>query len=271
MWAWADSTVRGPSSERAHESEQNRRSPSRIVWRACAVLPSIPDPHIGSRRRSVVPAPVASSVNSGSSSFVRPAARDPTVVEPRRTDQLDRHLALHALNRADEHVVGVVVGRRARVGDHRLARMPVADRQRVADDEPAGWGHPGRLEDVGARLVAPSSGNVDAVWSHAERTGAAIEQRTEHARPVEAGQAEPFDRAVGRDERAGMAVGEERVVGDRRERVRAVPARRADRQSAAPCSEPRATAEPSVRFDGRRASRGERISGFGGTSSRGGR
>ena len=32
--------------------------------------------------------------------------------------------------------------------------------------------------------------------------------------------AEPVDRAVGRDQRAGVAVGEERVVGDRRERRR---------------------------------------------------
>ena len=48
----------------------------------------------------------------------------------------------------------------------------------------------------------------------------AVEQRAEHARRVEARHAQPVDRAVGRDERAGVAVRQERVVGDRRERRR---------------------------------------------------
>ena len=48
----------------------------------------------------------------------------------------------------------------------------------------------------------------------------AVEQRAEHARRVEARDAQPVDDAVGRDQRAGVAVGEERVVGDRRERRR---------------------------------------------------
>ena len=47
-----------------------------------------------------------------------------------------------------------------------------------------------------------------------------VEQAAEHARRVERGDAEPVDRAVGRDERSRVAVGEERVVGDRRKRRR---------------------------------------------------
>ena len=67
-------------------------------------------------------------------------------------------------------------------------------------------------------LVAAAGRHVDAVGSEPERAGAAVEQRAEHARAVEARQAQPLDRAVGRDQRAGVAVREEGVVGDRRER-----------------------------------------------------
>ena len=42
-------------------------------------------------------------------------------------------------------------------------------------------------------------------------------RRAEHAGRVEARDAEPVDRSVGGDERARVAVREERVVGDRRE------------------------------------------------------
>ena len=48
--------------------------------------------------------------------------------------------------------------------------------------------------------------------------GLAVEQVAEDARRVEARNAEPVDRSVGRDQGAGVAVGEEGVVGDRRKR-----------------------------------------------------
>ena len=48
----------------------------------------------------------------------------------------------------------------------------------------------------------------------------AVEQAAEDAGRVEAWNAEPVDRAVGRDERARVAVGQERVVRDRGERGR---------------------------------------------------
>ncbi len=69
--------------------------------------------------------------------------------------------------------------------------------------------------DVGARGRV-----VDPERREAEEAGLAVEQAAEHARRVEARDAEPVDRPVGRDERARVAVGEERVVGDRRERRR---------------------------------------------------
>src|SRR5206468_5883271 len=56
--------------------------------------------------------------------------------------------------------------------------------------------------------------------TEAEEAGLAVEQAAEDARRVEARHAQPVDRAVGRDERTGMAVGEKCVLGDRRERRR---------------------------------------------------
>ncbi len=69
-------------------------------------------------------------------------------------------------------------------------------------------------------LVDPGARDVDPEGSEAERTGLAIKQRPEDAGRVEPRHAEPVDRPVGRHQGAGVAVGEEGVVRDRRERRR---------------------------------------------------
>jgi hypothetical protein len=59
---------------------------------------------------------------------------------------------------------------------------------------------------------------VDPEGPEAKASGLPVEQAAEHARRVEAGHAEPVDRPIGGHERVGVAVGQERVIGDRRER-----------------------------------------------------
>ena len=105
------------------------------------------------------------------------------VVEARRADQLDRHLALHALDRAHEQVVGVVVGRRARVraADGSLpCQSPIVSASRTTS-QPVGV-----IQVVSSTLVpglvAAAGRHVDAVGGEPERAGAAVEQRAEHAR-----------------------------------------------------------------------------------------
>ena len=68
---------------------------------------------------------------------------------------------------------------------------------------------PRRDERVGARLVGARGGVVDAERPEPERARPAVEQRAEHARRVEARHAQPVDRAVGRHQRAGVAVRQE--------------------------------------------------------------
>ena len=148
----------------------------------------------------------------------RPLARDAAVVEDGLAHELDLDVAVDAAHRADEQVLGVVVGRRPGVRRDGVLGAARAHGQRVAHDDPAARGVPRRLEDVGARLVAPAGRDVDPERGEAEVARLAVEQRPEHARRVEARDAEPADAAVGRDERAGVAVREERVLGDRRER-----------------------------------------------------
>src|SRR5579863_276236 len=115
-----------------------------------------------------------------------PGAGGAAVVEHRLAEQLDLDRAMEALDRANEHVVGVVIGRRARVSGRcaGLALAPGADDQRVADERPSGRRLPGRLEHVGARLVAAARGNTHAGWPETESPGAAIEDRGEHARRI---------------------------------------------------------------------------------------
>ena len=68
---------------------------------------------------------------------------------------------------------------------------------------------------------------VDRVRPEPEEPGLPVEQAPEHARGIERRNAEPVDRAVGRDERGRVAVRQERVVRDRRERRRSRRALRA--------------------------------------------
>ena len=169
--------------------------------------------------RIVWPAPLASAVWR-SVADQRPLRRRAAVVEDRLADQLDLDLAVEAEDRAHQHVVAVVVGRRARVRRDRVLAAPRAHRERVAHEDPAGRRLPRRQQGVGARLVDARAREVDAERPEPERSGLAVEQGAEHARRVEARDAQPVDRAVGRDQRARVAVRQERVVGDRRERRR---------------------------------------------------
>ena len=87
---------------------------------------------------------------------VLPGARQPAVVEARLAVERHLDLAVHAADQPHQHVVGVVVGRRAPVRVRALVLVvPGADQQDVADDDPAAARAPARLQDVRAGQVAP--------------------------------------------------------------------------------------------------------------------
>ena len=150
----------------------------------------------------------------------RPLAGDAAVVERGLAHELHLDAPLEADHRAHQGVVGVVVGRGPGVRRDRVLPPPRPDRQRVAHLDPALRRVPGRHQRVRARLVGARRGHVDPERREAEGPGLAVEEASEDARRVEGGDAQPVDGAVRSDERAGMAVGQEGVVGDRRERRR---------------------------------------------------
>ena len=150
---------------------------------------------------------------------VVPARGLPAVVEHRLALELDLHLAVHAAHRAQQDVVGVVVGGGPLVGVGQLVLVvPRPDEQEVAHDDPPGRGAPARLEDHGARQVAAGRRRRHVGGREAEPAGVPVEQRAEHARTVSRREAEPLDVAAGGDQCHRLAVREEGVVGDRRER-----------------------------------------------------
>ena len=96
---------------------------------------------------------------------------------------------------------------------------PLADRQRVVDHDPAGVGHPGRLDHQRARLVAAADRDDDAAraslkWP-APRSSSAAKALGESKRGRQSHSTEPVEG----DQGAGVAVGEEAVAADRREAV----------------------------------------------------
>ena len=125
--------------------------------------------------------------------YKRPFGRCAPVVERRLAHQLDLDLAVQALDRADEHVLRVLVRGRAGVrGDHVVAGGRPHD-QRVAHLNPAPRGLPRGDEDIGPRFVVAIGGNVDPERRHSEHARLAVEQRAEHARRVKPRDAQPVD------------------------------------------------------------------------------
>lgn len=151
-------------------------------------------------------------------------------VLPRRTLAVvvERGLAAHhqfhdaadTSHGAEQDVLGIPIHRsaavRARPG---VQVVPGPHHQRVAHDEPPRVRLPRRLEDQAARQVPPGSRDRHAVGPEPEVARTAVEDRPEHAGGVGARHAHPLDRPCRRDEAGVLAVGEERVVGDRGERI----------------------------------------------------
>ncbi len=151
---------------------------------------------------------------------VLPAAAHPPVVERRLADERQLHLAVDAADRAQQHVVGVVVGGHAPVRVRALAVVvPWADQQDVADDDPAAARAPAGLEHHRAGQVAARRRHLHAGRAQPEDARVTVEHRAEDARRVHARETHPLDSAARRHERSGLAVGQERVVGDRRKRA----------------------------------------------------
>jgi hypothetical protein len=97
--------------------------------------------------------------------------------------------------------------------------VPGPDEEGIADDDPAAVLLPARLEHVRAWQVAPRDGYLGVGGADAEAAGVAVEDGPEHAGAVHAREAQPLDVAARRDQRRGLAVRQEAVVGDRRERA----------------------------------------------------
>ena len=150
----------------------------------------------------------------------RPAGWDVPVVEDRLADELDLDVAVDALRGPHEDVLGVVVGWGPRVRRHRIRSTSRSDRQRVPDDDPARWRLPRGHQDVGPGFVDPLGRDVDAERAEAERAGFAVEQAAKDAGRVEPRHAQPVDATVRSHQGPGVAVRQEPVVGDRRERRR---------------------------------------------------
>ena len=149
-----------------------------------------------------------------------PRGGRPPVVERGLADELELHVPLEAAHGAHEHVIGVAVCRRTGVRCDLIRPLRRPHRQRVAHLDPAGRRLPRGDKDVRAGVVGAEGRAIDPEGAEPEAAGLPVEQAPEDARRVEPRRAEPVDRAVRRDERTRMAVGEEGVLGDRGKRRR---------------------------------------------------
>ena len=195
-----------------HADGHVRLQPDRLLGVAC--LPA----------SSTFAAPLSAATGDAAAARIGPVAAvaygplggHPSVVEDRFARQLHLDFAIEAHRDAHKHVVGVLIGRRAGMRRDQVLATARPQDQRLAHDHPAAGGLPGRQQDVGPGLIDARRRHVDPERPETEAAGLAVEQGTEHARGVEARHAQPVDRPIGSDQRAGVAVRQERVVGDRR-------------------------------------------------------
>ena len=175
----------------------------------------------------------AHSVPSSPSTRRSTSAGVGAVVEHRLADELDLHLALDALDRAHEQVVGVVVGRRARVARSR-ARCRATRRssaRRARRSQPCGVIHVVSIMFVPG-IVAPAGRHVDAVGPDAEaarRRGRAARRRPTASRSA-AGTSTRSSRRGDAARRCGSPTGSRsrRSAGTARRRHRASLSRAAE-------------------------------------------
>jgi hypothetical protein len=147
-----------------------------------------------------------------------PRGRAP-VVEHRLAHGLDLNRALDALDVSHQHVIGIVVGRRPRVrGLVGVGVVPGPDRQPVMDDDPARRGHPRGLDDHRAPArSAPTAARPSRTGRRGtSRPAGPAAPRTRSASRTGARTSTRYCRR-GRPARR-VAVRQERVVRDRRER-----------------------------------------------------
>ena len=156
---------------------------------------------------------------------VFPVGAAAAVIEVGLAIEDDLNFAGHTTQRPQQHVVGVVVGRRTAVGVRSLVTivMPGPDEQDIPHDDPAGRGRPARLEHHRARQVPVGRRNEEVGRAHPKPACVSIQDGAEDAGRVDTREAEPLDVAARRHQGHDLAVGEECVVPDGRERR---PARR---------------------------------------------
>ena len=136
---------------------------------------------------------------------LEPRSRQP-VVEARDELHLHRDLALGAADGPDQLVV------RMRLADARLA-----EREEVDQHQRSGRRPERRLQHVRPRQVAPGRLVVVVERRDPEEAGLRpIEDPPEDRPRLEAMEGAPVDRAVLRDERTRVAVGDQAVIGDRK-------------------------------------------------------
>jgi hypothetical protein len=130
--------------------------------------------------------------------------RLPAVVEPRRALEHKPHLAAHAPDQPDQPVA--VAGPLRVVDRHEVGHLA----------DPVGGHEPGDQDGRVGEVQLPSD-VVVALGADAEAPAVVVvEQRGEHTRRVEARAAEPVDGAVGGDQRGGLEIADQAVLGNRR-------------------------------------------------------
>jgi hypothetical protein len=129
--------------------------------------------------------------------------RGAPVVEAGRDFEVERHRAARDAQHPDD---GVTIGRDPRPVDrHEVADLADAIRRQEPGDQ-----------DRGVRKVQLLGDDIRLGGPQAKLSAlAAIEQRSEHARCVEPGAAEPVDGPLGVDERTGLLVADQPMFGDR--------------------------------------------------------
>ncbi len=144
-----------------------------------------PEVHVGDQLELEVHALRAGRRLVVTGAGVGPFGGEAAVVEDRFAVEVDLGPPLHAEDRPQQHVVGVVVGGGAPVSTRALlVVVPGPDAQHVADHHPPCARLPAGLQHQCARQVAHRAGHGHAGRPQSKAASVAVEHRAEHARRV---------------------------------------------------------------------------------------
>ena len=148
--------------------------------------------------------------------LVAPRSASGPVIEQRGTVHHDLNVAADTRRDPHQGTDRAGIGRRPPVVRPPRRVFGRAHRQEILDDHPPRRRLPRGFQHHRPRHIPPVLRNLGIAGTEPEQTSRPVQKRREHTRGIRAGQAQPLDRPIGRDQAALLTIRQQPILGNRR-------------------------------------------------------